>query len=171
MIASMLTAFQAVMHCSDQLTVVKHMRTAAKLNGIVSLKEGDMGLFFAYPELKGMLRLLEVFPRLGAAKGADGYFGRKLIATAMSAGFSRADITLLPIADKTVSKPNEVKGLAHGFADIFTAISTDKDMMRGAGMTEGDIELIREGLQEWATYDGAIISFPSLVINCVKTAS
>lgn len=155
------------MHTPDQLESIRQMRLATKPGGTISLSEGDSGLFFAYPEVPGMMKFLEVFPRLGAAKGADTFIGRKLLSHALAIGYTREEITLGPLAASTVSTPMERGGLAKAFDEIFRDVGSKPELMRASNVTEADVELIRKGLVEWSKCPDGICSFPSMTVICV----
>ncbi|KAI5365372.1 putative Methyltransferase domain-containing protein [Septoria linicola] len=157
----------AIMHTSDQVESMRQMRLAAKPGGTVSLKEGDSGLFFAYPDIPGMKKMLEVFPRLGAAKGADTCLGRKLLSHALAVGYTRDEVTLTDITAVTASAPVARAGLAKGIGDIFANVGNKPASMEATGVSAEDITFIRQGLEEWSNCPDGICSFPSLAIICV----
>ncbi|CAK1360419.1 uncharacterized protein RHO25_003724 [Cercospora beticola] len=159
----------AIMHTPDALTSIKQMKRATIAGGTISLTEGDSGLFYAYPEVPGMQKLLEVFPRIGAAKGADTLLGRKLISHGLAAGYARDDITRHKMSESTVSSPMERAGLAKGFAQIFADVGSKPEMMKAANVTSEDITSIRKGLEEWSKCEDGICSFISMTVVCVDS--
>lgn len=155
------------MHTPDQLEVIKQMRKACKHGGTVSLKEGDAGLFFAYPEIPGMMKLLEVFPLLGASKGADMFLGRKLLSHALAAGF-RMDGIDVSISGQIQYKPQEKQGMAMGMPSIFEDVLRNPGQLQAVSFSQEDVDLIRQGLEEWAKCEDGIIAFPSVIVDCRK---
>lgn len=141
---------------------------AAKPGGTISMKEGDMGLFFAYPDIPGMTRLLELFPKLGAAKGADPRLGRKLISHLLAAGHTRDDITTVDMATSILSRPEHRLGMMAGFDQIFADVESKPGWMKACGITEEDIKLIRDAVPQWAKSEDGILAFPSVYVVCNK---
>ncbi|KAF2208193.1 hypothetical protein CERZMDRAFT_87921 [Cercospora zeae-maydis SCOH1-5] len=157
----------AIMHTPDALASIRQMRRAAIPGGTISLTEGDSGLFYAYPEVPGMQKLLEVFPRLGAAKGADTALGRKLISHALAVGYARDEITRHNLSESTVSLPMERAGLAKGFDQMFADVGSKPEMMKATNITAEDVTFIRDGLEEWSKREDGICSFIAMTVVCV----
>ncbi|KAF1979723.1 S-adenosyl-L-methionine-dependent methyltransferase [Bimuria novae-zelandiae CBS 107.79] len=148
----------AIMHTSDQLAAIKQMRSACKPSGTISLKEGDMGLFFAYPENPGMKKWLETFPVLGLSKGADPYLGRKLMSLILAAGYTHAQIKDVSMSGQMQWRPQVKPGMVMGFGQ----------MIKQAELAEEDKKLIIEGLEEWSKCEDGVVSFPSVIVTAVK---
>lgn len=146
------------MHTNDQLAAVKQMRAACKPNGTVSLQEGDMGLFFAYPENPGVKRWLETFPVLGLAKGADPYTGRKLVGLALAAGFAHGSIRSVGLGGQMQWRPQAKPGLVMAFGQI----------VRTSELEDEDKEVIVKGLEEWSRCEEGVVGFPNMVLTAVK---
>ncbi|KAK4494920.1 hypothetical protein PRZ48_014276 [Zasmidium cellare] len=158
----------ALMHTGDPLRAVRQCSLATKPGGTITMKEGDMGLFFAYPDLPGMNKLLEVFPKLSAAKGADGRLGRKLISHLLAAGHTRDDITEVDMSTSILSRPEHRQGMRQGFDQIFADVASKPEWMESCGITEADIKLIRETVPQWAEAEDGILAFPSIHVVCRK---
>lgn len=156
------------MHTGDPLKAVKQLSSAAKPGATISMKEGDMDLFVAYPDSPGMKKMLEVFPRLGASKGADPRLGRKLISHLLAAGHSRDDITAVDMDASIVSTPQYRHGWAVACDQIFAEVLTKPEMMKNCEISEEDIALIRQAMPEWAKCEDGMISFPSVWVVCKK---
>jgi hypothetical protein len=146
------------MHTGDQPAAIRQMRRAAKPNGTISLKEGDMGLFFAYPENPGMKRWLETFPVLSLGKGADPYIGRKLVSLVLGAGFTHSQLTEVAMHGQIQWRPEAKPGLVMGFGQI----------IQQSELGEDDKKLIVEGLEEWSKCEDGVISFPGVIVTAVK---
>ena len=146
------------MHTSDQLAAVKQMRAASQPNGIISLNEGDMGLFFAYPENPGLKRWLETFPVLGLSKGADPYTGRKLVALALGAGYAHSSIKDVAMCGQMQWRPEVKPGVVMGFGQ----------MIKTSELGAEDKEVIVKGLEEWSRCGDGVVGFPSMVLTAVK---
>lgn len=155
------------MHTPDQREAVRQARKASKSGGTVSLKEGDAGLFLAYPEIKGMTRLLELMPTLGASKGADMFLGRKLLSHALAAGYQRDNIQVT-MAGQMQSSSQERQAMAVGFPSLFEDVLKNPGKLQLVSFTAEDVELIRQGLQEWAACEDGLISFPSIIVDCKR---
>jgi hypothetical protein len=149
---------QTIMHTGDQPAAIRQMRRAAKPNGTISLKEGDMGLFFAYPENPGMKRWLEMFPVLSLGKGADPYIGRKLVSLVLGAGFTHSQLTEVAMHGQIQWRPEAKPGLVMGFGQI----------IQQSELGEDDKKLIVEGLEEWSKCEDGVISFPGVIVTAVK---
>lgn len=129
--------------------------------------EGDMGLFFVYPEVPGMNKLLEVFPRIGCTEGADPFCGRRLVSHALAAGLAQDDehpFEMSMSSQLTTSRMHRA-GLAAGFDNIFETNMKDPELMRSAGLDAETVSLIREGLKEWAACEDGILAFPSVILT------
>lgn len=159
---------QAIMHTGDPLKAIKQLSLATKPGGTISMNEGDMDLFFAYPESPGMAKFLEVFPKLGAPKGGDARLGRKLIAHLIAAGHSRDDITEVKLSSQILSRPEQRMGFAGGFHHILGEVLAKPEWKKACQLTEEDVELIRKDLAEWAKCEGGILSLPSIVVVCQR---
>lgn len=146
------------MHTNDQLVAIEQMRKACTANGTISLKEGDMGLFFAYPENPGMKRWLETFPVLGLSKGADPYLGRKLVSHVLAARYAHSQITDVSMSAQMQWRPQVKPGLVMGFGQIIKTSELD----------EADKKLIVDGLEEWSKCEDGVVSFPSVIVTAVK---
>lgn len=156
----LLTPPQAIMHTNNQLAAISHMRHASKAHGTISLHEGDMGLFFAYPENPGVKRWLETFPVLGLSKGADPYLGRKLVSLVLAAGYAHGQIKGVSMAAQMQWRPQVKPGLVMGFGQI----------IKTSELEEEDKKLIVEGLEEWSKCEDSIVSFPGVIVTAVKEA-
>lgn len=156
------------MHTPDQLQTIKQIHLASKLGGTISLKEGDAGLFFAYPEIPGMAKLLEVFPLLGASKGADMFLGRKLLSHVLKAGYKMEGIEI-SISGQIQYKPQEKMGMAFAFPSIFEDVLRNPGQLLEVKFEQEDADMIRKGLKEWSECEDGIIAFPSVVVECKKT--
>ncbi|EME44517.1 hypothetical protein DOTSEDRAFT_53595 [Dothistroma septosporum NZE10] len=152
---SLVYSHAAIMHTSNQVQAIKSMRAACKTGGTISLKEGDMGLFFAYPEIPGMQKLMEVFPRIGCTEGADALCGRKLVSHALAAGLSRDDAHPfeLSMSAQITTATMHRAGFAAGFDKIFETNRKNPELMRSAGLNEGIVSLIREGTNSVKAYN------------------
>lgn len=156
------------MHISIVVIIaIKQMHLSLNSTGTLSLKEGDAGLFFTYPEIPGMSKLLQVFPLLGASKGADMYFGRKLLSHALAAGFEAENIEL-EISGQIQYKPKEKEGMARGMPSIFEDVLRNPGQLQAVEFSKEDVDLIRRGLEEWAECKEGIVAFPSVVVVCKK---
>ncbi|KAF9733237.1 hypothetical protein PMIN07_006727 [Paraphaeosphaeria minitans] len=145
-------------HHAHGRPTISQMRKAAKSNGIISLKEGDMGLFFAYPENAGMKRWLETFPTLSLGKGADPYIGRKLVSLVLGAGLTHSQLKDVSMHGQMQWRPQVKSGLVLGFGQI----------VRQSALGEDDKKLIVEGLEEWSKYEDGVVSFPGVIVTAVK---
>lgn len=148
------------MHTGDQAAAISHMRKATKPGGIISLHEGDMGLFFAYPENPGIKRWLETFPTLSMGKGADPYIGRKLVSLVLAAGFKHSQFKEVSMHGQLQWRPEVKSGMAMGFGQIIAQSELGED----------DKKLITEGLGEWSRCEDGMIGFPGVIVTAVKEA-
>lgn len=146
------------MHTGDQAAAISQMRKAAKRNGTISLKEGDMGLFYAYPESPGMKRWLETFPILSLGKGADPYIGRKLVSLVLGAGFTHSQLRDVSMHGQMQWRPEVKSGMVMAFGQI----------VRQSDLGEDDKQLIVEGLEEWSGFEDGVVGFPGVIVTAVK---
>ncbi|KAL1595232.1 hypothetical protein SLS60_009920 [Paraconiothyrium brasiliense] len=149
-----------IMHTGDQPAAIAQMRKATKPNGTMSLKEGDMGLFFAYPENAGIKRWLETFPTLSLGKGADPYIGRKLVSLVLGAGFAHSQLKDVSMSGQMQWRPQVKPGMVMGFGQI----------IRQSELGEDDKKLIVDGLEEWSKCEDGVVCFPSVIVTAVKEA-
>ena len=146
----------------NQIQVVKNLRNACKPGGILSMAEGDAELFFSWPPMPSML---SAFSLLGAGKGADLSVGRKLLAHSMEVGFRMDDVRQVSMGESISYRPQEKAGVLRGFSEMFRDLWLDAELLQRAGVSDGDLDTILQELQDWSRFEGAMISFPSVIVT------
>lgn len=150
----------------NQIQAIKHLRKACKLGVTLSMAEGDADLFFAWPP---MPKTMSSFPLMGAAKGADLSVGRKLLVYAIEAGFKPGEIHHVFLSDTTSYTEQDRVNILHGFTEMFKGLWRDAELLKRAGMEEVDINEVCKELENWSHVEGAIVSFPSMVVTLQKS--
>lgn len=151
----------------NQVQAIKQLRNACKPGATLSLVEGDAELFFSWPP---MPKMLSAFPLLSAAKGADLNLGRKLLAYSIEAGFQMDEVRRVSMHDTMSYRPEERAGILHGMTEMFEGLWRDHELVKLAGAESVDIDTIRSELESWSSFDGALLSFPSVTIILEKAA-
>lgn len=129
------------------------------------MAEGDAQLFFSWPPMPSMF---SAFSLLGAGKGADLSVGRKLLAHSIEAGSRLDDIRQISMSESISYRPQDKAGVLRGFSEMFRDLWLDAELLRRAGVSDGDLDTIVQELEDWSRVEGAIISFPSVIVIVEK---
>lgn len=156
---------QSVCHMPNQIQVVRNLRKACKPGVILSMSEGDAELFFSWPPMPSMFR---AFSRLGTGKGADLSVGRKLLAHSIEAGFRMDDVRQVSMGESISYRSQDKAGVLRGFSEMFRDLWLDVELLRRAGVADVGLDTILRELKDWSCVEGAMISFPSVIVTVEK---
>jgi hypothetical protein len=149
----------------NQIQVVKNLRNACKPGGTLSMAEGDAELFFSWPPMPSMFR---AFSRLGTGKGADLSVGRKLLAHSLEAGFGMDDVRQVSMGESISYRSQDRAGVLSGFSEMFRDLWCDSELLRQVGVADVELRTILRELEDWSRVEGAMISFPSMIVTMEK---
>jgi hypothetical protein len=65
-------------------------------------------------------------------------------------------------------RPQEKAGVLRGFSEMFRDLWLDAELLQRAGVSDGDLDTILQELQDWSRFEGAMISFPSVIVTMEK---
>lgn len=126
------------------------------------MAEGDAELFLSWPPMPSMF---SAFSSLGAGKGADLSIGRKLLAYSIEAGFRMDDVRQVVMGESISYRPQEKAGVLRGFSEMFRDLWLDAELLPRAGVSDVDLDTILRELEDWSRVEGAMISFPSVIVT------
>lgn len=132
------------------------------------MAEGDAELFFSWPPMPSMF---SAFTQLGNGKGADLSVGRKLLAHCIEAGFRMEDVRQVSMGESISYRAQDKAGVVSGFSEMFIDLWGDAKLLRRAGVDDVGLDTILRELEDWGCVEGAMISFPSVVVTVEKTKS
>jgi hypothetical protein len=150
----------------NQIQVVKNLRNACKPGGMLSMAEGDAGLFFSWPPMPSMF---SAFSRLGTGKGADLIVGRKILALSLEAGFTMDHVRQVSMCGSISYRSQDKVGVLRGFSEMFRDLWRDDELLRRVGVADVELGTILRELEDWSRVEGAMISFPSVIVTVEKT--
>lgn len=58
--------------------------------------------------------------------------------------------------------------MLRGFSEMFRDLWLDAELLQRAGASDGDLDTILQELEDWSRVEGAIISFPSVIVIVEK---
>ena len=86
-------AHQVLQHLSDPVVALREMRRVTRRDGVVAARDADYEVMTWYPAEPRMDRWLEIYHAVARSNGAEPDAGRRLLAWAHAAGFSRVEPT------------------------------------------------------------------------------
>ncbi|KAI0469088.1 S-adenosyl-L-methionine-dependent methyltransferase [Xylaria cf. heliscus] len=150
---------QVLAHNKGQPEMLREMLRVAKPGGVVAAREGDMETEAFWPPLPGLLRFhndLEV--RVIRARGASTSSGRELLSWALEAnGGDRTKITTSFTA-WSFTEPEDRKLWATGMINGALSNPHVRETNIKSGITEADMDEMREAWIEWRDRDDATLS-------------
>lgn len=149
----------------NQILVVRNLRNACKPGAVLSMAEGDAESFFSWPPMPSMF---SAFTRLGAGKGADLSVGRKLLAHSIEVGFRLDDVCQVSMGESISYRSQDKAGVLRGFSEMFHDLWRDSELLRRVGVSDCDLDTILQELEDWSRVEGAVISFPSVIVTMKK---
>lgn len=84
-------AHQVLQHVADPVRALSEMRRVCRPDGVVAARDADYAAFTWYPELPALDRWMELYQRAARDNGGEPDAGRRLLAWANAAGFTRVD--------------------------------------------------------------------------------
>ncbi|MGN0063694.1 MAG: class I SAM-dependent methyltransferase [Nocardioides sp.] len=84
-------AHQVLQHVADPVLALTEMRRVCRPDGVVAVRDADYAAFTWYPELPELDRWMALYQRAARENLGEPDAGRRLLAWANAAGFSRVD--------------------------------------------------------------------------------
>ncbi|OTA77987.1 hypothetical protein M434DRAFT_87506 [Hypoxylon sp. CO27-5] len=150
---------QIIAHNKGQCEMLREMLRVTKPGGVVAAREGDMDTESFWPPLPGLLQFhtdLEV--RIIRGRGASTSSGRELLSWALKAnGGDRSKITT-SFSAWSYTEPEDRKLWATGMIDVALGNPQVRESNIKSGITEADMDEMREAWIEWRDRDDATLS-------------
>ncbi|OTA69213.1 hypothetical protein K449DRAFT_412014 [Hypoxylon sp. EC38] len=150
---------QVIAHNKGQCEMLREMLRVTKPGGVVAAREGDMETEAFCPPLPGLLKFhtdLEV--RIIRGRGASTSSGRELLSWALKAnGGDRSKITT-SFSAWSYTEPEDRKLWATGMIDVALGNPQVRESNIKSGITEADMDEMREAWIEWRDRDDATLS-------------
>ncbi|TGJ79926.1 hypothetical protein E0Z10_g8831 [Xylaria hypoxylon] len=164
---------QVLIHTENQWEILQEMLRVAKPGGVVAARESDFETQVIWPPLPGLLKYHDFSLKLVTASGGCESAGRQLLSWALRAGVTRGQITTI-FSAWTYTEPEDRKvwGERPIFSICLSWIVAEYvclclaagmiDMLRGsnndAGITEADMDEMRDAWVEWVDRDNAVLA-------------
>ncbi|KAI1135885.1 S-adenosyl-L-methionine-dependent methyltransferase [Hypoxylon sp. FL0543] len=150
---------QVIAHNKGQSEMLREMLRVTKPGGVVAAREGDMETEVFWPPLPGLLKFhndLEV--RIIRGRGASTSSGRQLLSWALEAnGGDRSKITT-SFSAWSYTEPEDRKLWSTGMIEVALGNPKIRESNIKSGITEADMEEMREAWIEWRDRDDATLS-------------
>ena len=158
----------AVVHLPDALQGMKEMHRVCRAGGFVACREGDWFSTCFYPDPTGHLqRWIDETAKVIVDGGADIYQGRKMITTALQAGFHTGNI----MSSMTVNKYSSIEERAFwGSTQAHRLRETEmgERMIRLGILSPQELEEIAQALEEWGKSRDGLYYMVMIEILCKK---
>jgi ubiquinone/menaquinone biosynthesis C-methylase UbiE len=140
-------AHQLLQHLADPVAALKQMHRVVRPGGLVAVRDSDYATFTWYPVSEPLQRWLRLYQEIARANGGDPDAGRRLLAWAHQAGFTRVDTSASAWCFAIAEQRSWWGGL---WADRTTRSAIAEQAQREGRARAEDLAFMAEAWRDWA---------------------